>query len=92
MDRTPQYVESVIHELRQIVIRVVCPVHDCGPSLTVDFAPTEHGGLDVTQQNCCPRLDEMVARAMWVYPLFHVRSSDSLSRDARGRLPQGQPD
>jgi len=69
-DRAPQYVDSVLHELRQVVARARCPVHDCAPSLTVDFAREGAGTLDVIAHNCCPRLDELVARALRVYPLF----------------------
>lgn len=73
MDRAPQYVDSVIHELRQAVARARCPVHDCGAALTVDFGSRDQGSLKVVAHNCCPILDEMVARALRVYPLFRLQ-------------------
>lgn len=73
LDR-PQYVDSVLHELRQVVGRARCPVHRCGPALTVDFHSTNQGGLKVIARNCCPMLDEVVARALRVYPLFRLET------------------
>lgn len=71
-DRAPHYVDSVLHELRQVVARARCPVHHGGPALTVDFGSRDAGTLDVVSHNCCPRLDEVVARALRVYPLFRL--------------------
>ena len=73
-DRAPQYVDSVLQELRQIVARAKCPVHGCGPALTVDFGSGARESLLVIPHHCCPTLDEMVARALRVYPLFRLRS------------------
>lgn len=73
MDRAPQYVESVLHELRQVVARARCPVHGSGPALTVDFGSGDQGSLDVIAHNCCSMLDEVVARALRVYPLFRLQ-------------------
>jgi hypothetical protein len=71
-NRSPQYVDSVLHELRQAVARARCPVHYCRPALAIDFSSSNAGALDVTAHNCCSKLDEMVARALWVYPLFRL--------------------
>jgi hypothetical protein len=72
-DRAPLYVDSVLQELRQVVARARCPVHDCGPALTVDFGSGSQESLLVIPHNCCPTLDELVARALRVYPLFHFQ-------------------
>ena len=72
VNRPPQYVDSVLHELRQAVARARCPVHDCRPALAIDFTSSEVGTLDVIPHNCCPKLDQVVARALWVYPLFRL--------------------
>jgi len=74
-DRAPQYVDSVLQELQQIVARARCPVHDCRPVLTVDFGSGAHENLLVTPHNCCSTLDELVARALRVYPLFRLARS-----------------
>ena len=76
-DRAPLYVDSVLHELRQVVARARCPAHDCGPTLTVDFASRDEGSLNVIAHNCCPRLDKIVARALRVYPLFRLQISST---------------
>ena len=49
-DRAPQYVDSVLQELRQIVVRARCPVHGCGPVLTVDFGSGAQESLLVIPQ------------------------------------------
>lgn len=77
MDRAPHYVESVLHELRQVIARARCPVHECGPVLTVDFGSGAQENLVVVPHNCCPTLDELVARALRVYPLFRLQTSRS---------------
>ena len=74
-DRSPDYVDGVLHELHQAVARARCPVHDCGPALTVDFGSRDQGSLNVIARNCCPALDAVVARALRVYPLFRLTSS-----------------
>ena len=74
-DRAPQYVDSVLQELRQVVVRARCPVHGCGPVLTVDFGSGAQESLRVTPNNCCSTLDELVARALRVYPLFRLVGS-----------------
>ena len=74
-DRAPQYVDSVLQELRQVVVRARCPVHGCGPVLTVDFGSGARQSLLVIPHNCCPSLDELVARALRVYPLFRLAGS-----------------
>jgi hypothetical protein len=76
-DRAPQYVDSVLQELRQVVVRARCPVHDCGPVLTVDFGSGAQESLLVIPRNCCSTLDELVARALRVYPLFRLQTSRS---------------
>jgi hypothetical protein len=72
IDRIPDYVDGVLHELRQVVARARCPVHGCGPVLTVDFGSRDEGSLNVIPHNCCPMLDEVVGRALRVYPLFRL--------------------
>jgi hypothetical protein len=76
-DRAPQYVDSVLQELRQIVARARCPSHGCGPTLTVDFGSGAQESLLVVPHNCCATLDEVVARALRVYPLFHLQRPES---------------
>ena len=75
VDRAPQYVDSVLQELRQVVARARCPVHGCGPELTVDFGSGAQEGLLVIPHNCCPSLDQLVARVLRVYPLFRLAGS-----------------
>lgn len=69
-DHAPHYVKSVIRELRQVVTGARCPVHDCGPSLVVDFGSGDAGTLDVIAHNCCPKLDELVAAELRKSPVF----------------------
>ena len=71
-DHAPHYVESVIRELRQVVSSARCPVHDCGPSLIVDFGSGDGGTLDVIAHNCCPKLDDLIACALRGSPIFRL--------------------
>lgn len=71
-DHAPHYVESVIRELRDVVSGARCPVHECGPSLVVDFGAGDAGTLDVIAHNCCSKLDEFVAEALRESPVFRL--------------------
>ena len=71
-DHAPHYVESVIRELRQAVSGARCPVHDCGPSLVVDFGSGDAGTVDVIAHNCCTKLDELLAEALRESAVFRL--------------------
>ena len=74
-DHAPHHVESVIRELRDVVSGARCPVHDCGPSLVVDFGAGDAGTLDVIAHNCCPKLDELVAKTLRESPVFRLMAA-----------------
>jgi len=71
-DHAPRYVERVLGELRTAVAGLRCPVHDCGPSLTLDFGFDDAGTLDVVGHNCCAKLDEVVSNVLGGIPLFRL--------------------
>jgi len=63
-DLAPRYVERVLGELRSAVAGVRCPIHECGPALTVDLSSEHIGTLDVVAHNCCAKLDDIVSNAL----------------------------
>jgi hypothetical protein len=71
-DHAPRYVERVLAELRSLVAGARCPIHGCGSSLTVDLSSEQIGTLDVVAHNCCPRLDDVVSRALRGTALFRL--------------------
>jgi hypothetical protein len=64
----------MLGELRHVLAGTRCPVHDCGPSLTVDFSSEDAGTLDVIAHNCCTTLDDVVTRALRGSPIFRLVS------------------